>query len=399
MNEEKIKERKINKKSHITHHTSNNKGITLVALIITIIVLLILAVVAIRAVSNDGIISKAKEAQTKYEDAQTNEQAKLEEYSGQIESNIPGGVTKIPEGLEIGKKVTYTPSGEYIWKAKYCSSTKTEGTDDVTLKSSEDSFKISKWKVLKIDEKTGEVLLVPSVPTTGKVYLGEAQGYNNGVKLLNDACSELYGNSSKNITARSINIEDIEKYMTDTAVADAHAYKNTASKTTYGNQASSAYSKAYSYYPTIYAQEIKSVIDVTEKTSGLGLSEQNTFIERTDNSATAGKLQATTSIQPYQTFWFKDATYMQTAFKDSYYNLIMPSRTRTTYWVASRCVNTYANYCNFYVRHVYSGSLGASIMCNSNGSTGSSSRPLFPVVSLSSKLITGDKTSGFKVEQ
>ena len=37
MNEEKIKERKINKKSHITLYTSNNKGITLVALIITIL--------------------------------------------------------------------------------------------------------------------------------------------------------------------------------------------------------------------------------------------------------------------------------------------------------------------------------------------------------------------------
>ena len=77
MNEEKIKERKINKKSHITHHTSNNKGITLVALIITIIVLLILAVVAIRAVQGDGIIGKAKESQTKYTKGQAEEAVQL----------------------------------------------------------------------------------------------------------------------------------------------------------------------------------------------------------------------------------------------------------------------------------------------------------------------------------
>ena len=56
---------------------TTQKGITLVALIITIIVLLILAVVAIRAVQGDGIISKAKEAQTKYEDAQNEEEIKL----------------------------------------------------------------------------------------------------------------------------------------------------------------------------------------------------------------------------------------------------------------------------------------------------------------------------------
>ena len=51
--------------------------------------------------------------------------------------------------------------------------------------------------MLSIDNETGTVELVPSAPTTGTVYLGEAQGYNNGVKLLNDACSSLYGNSEK----------------------------------------------------------------------------------------------------------------------------------------------------------------------------------------------------------
>lgn len=38
-----------------------------------------------------------------------------------------------------------------------------------------------------------------------------AQGYNNGVYLLNEACSYLYGNEEKGIKARSINIEDIER--------------------------------------------------------------------------------------------------------------------------------------------------------------------------------------------
>ena len=66
----KLKEKKINPKSHITHHTSQNSGITLVALIITIIVLLILAVVTIRSVQGDGIISKANDAADKTEIAQ-----------------------------------------------------------------------------------------------------------------------------------------------------------------------------------------------------------------------------------------------------------------------------------------------------------------------------------------
>ena len=57
--------------------TSGEKGITLVALIITIIVLLILATVAIAAIKGDGIISKAKEAQISYNDAQDKEQIQL----------------------------------------------------------------------------------------------------------------------------------------------------------------------------------------------------------------------------------------------------------------------------------------------------------------------------------
>ena len=36
-----------------------------------------------------------------------------------------------------------------------------------------------------------------TIDSTGTVYLGQAQGYNNGVKLLNDACSSLYSNASK----------------------------------------------------------------------------------------------------------------------------------------------------------------------------------------------------------
>ena len=90
MNEKskKVKEAKINKKSHITLHTSQNKGITLVALIITIIVLLILAVVAIRTVSNDGIISHAKNAKDKYSVEQNKEDDTIQNYTDYINKNL-----------------------------------------------------------------------------------------------------------------------------------------------------------------------------------------------------------------------------------------------------------------------------------------------------------------------
>ena len=384
----------------------------------TIIVLLILAGITISLVfSENGIIAKAREAANKTNEAVINEQTQMNDVTAAMENmlNGVGGSTTpeepekptVPERLEIGSTVTYNPSGTYNWQAKYCSSTKTETTDDVLLNSTTgEDFNISSWKVLSIDETTGIVELVPNAPTTGTVYLGQAQGYNNAVKLLNDACSSLYGNSEKGITARSINIEDIEKYMTDTALTEAHNYTNTESGTKYGTQISSAYSTSSSKYPVIYAQEKLAVINGTPNgDTGLDLSKQDTFVERTEG--TNGAITTATSIQPYQTFWTKDATFMSTAFEDytkqdsstaNYYNLIMPSGTGTTYWVASRCVNTYSSYCTFYVRVVNSGSVGANLMCGSYDHTTSGSRALFPVITLNSSLIEGDASTGFSVK-
>ena len=338
-------------------------------MVVTIVVLLILAGITISLVfSENGIIAKAREAAEKTNQAVINEQAQMNELAGYMENMLNGiGESTTPEeptvpvGLEVGSTVIYNPSGTYNWQAKYCSSTKTETTDDVTLNSSTgEDFNISSWKVLSIDNETGTVELVPSAPTTGTVYLGEAQGYNNGVKLLNDACSSLYGDSGKGITARSINIEDIEKYMTDTALTEAHNYTNTRSNTKYGDQVSSAYLAINSKHPAIYAQEKLAVINGTPNgDTGLDLSKQDTFVERTEG--TNGAITTATSIQPYQTYWYKDATFMSTAFKDytkqdssiaNYYNLIMPKGTGTTYWVASRCVATFSSDCYFYVRLV-----------------------------------------------
>ena len=386
-------------------------GITLIALVVTIVVLLILAGITISLVfSENGIIAKAQEAANKTKEATINEQAQMNELAGYMENmlnGIGGEEPTVPEGLEIGSTVAYNPSETYNWQAKYCSSTKTETTDDVTLNSSTgEDFNISSWKVLSINEQAGTVELVLSAPTTGTVYLGEAQGYNNAVKLLNDACSSLYGNSGKGITARSINIEDIEKYMTDTALTEAHDYINGSSYVKYGDQVSSAYSTGYSKYPAIYAQEKLAVINGRSNgDTGLDLSKQDTFIERTEG--TNGAIATATSIQPYQTYLTKDATFMSTAFEDytkqdssiaNYYDIIMPKGTNTTYWVASRCVDAYSHFCRFYVYVVYWGSVDADSVYDSNYDINDDELALFPVITLNSSLIEGDASTGFSVK-
>ena len=140
----------------------------------------------------NGILNRAADAKEKTEVAQKDEKEKMQGY----ESLIDQYTGTIPEGLKVGSTVTYSSSGTYNWQAKYCSSEKKEGTDDITLNSANgQSYNITEWKVLSIEN--GKVELVPTNPTEGTVYLGQAQGYNNGVKLLNDACSSLYGNRRK----------------------------------------------------------------------------------------------------------------------------------------------------------------------------------------------------------
>ena len=421
---------------------NNIRGITLIALVITIIVLLILAGVSIAMLTGqNGILTQAQNAKDKTEYKNAEEKVRLAvmgamsddgtltveklrtdmaNYGGTIEGetfpvtatvdgksftvNANGSVGEIvpaPEGLEVGTEVTYTPSGTYKWEAEYCSSTKAIGTGDVTIDSSNNNYKISKWKVLDI--KNGKVTLVPEAPTSGTVYLGQAQGYNNGVKLLNDACSNLYGNASKGIEARSINIEDIENYMTDDAKNGTNgAYKYNNGNATYNTQTSTPYT-TYKKYPTIYAKENLSVINGTTNNNGLGMSEQTSLVGRTDESATDGKLEASTSIQPYQTYWYKDSSFMKTAFKTAnngknYYDLLMPNGTSTYYWLASRCVYAYSSGCCFNVRLVGSGNVGACYMYDSNDSANGDSRELFPVVTLSSELLSGNATDGFTVK-
>ena len=62
--------------------------------------------------------------------------------------------------------------------------------------------------------KEGKIEIISDKPTTQQLYLRGAIGYNNGVNLLNDACKAMY--SKKGVgTARSLNIEDIEKHFTE----------------------------------------------------------------------------------------------------------------------------------------------------------------------------------------
>lgn len=435
-----------------------DSGITLIALVITIIVLLILAGVTIATLTGEnGILNQAGNAKEKTGKATALEKVQVEVLgsygtNGKIElitlndnlkNNIPdltyngseisedifgddrnrieklpatvvvdgvkvvikeGGntaIVEIPEGLSVGDTVSYTPEDVmYPWLAKYSGD-----SSDSTLDNTTDNYKVTSWRVFNINED-GTVDLIATQPTTGTVYLGSAQGYNNAVKLLNDSCNTLYGNTAKGISGRSINIEDIEGKMTEEALNGINgAYKYYNGTATYGKQIGSAYTSSKNY-PSIYAQENLSVINGNKNTNGLGMSEQKTFIEPTDGGATRGKVTNATSIQPYQTFWWnKDPSFMQNAFQGEgngtsnvNYNLIMSKETSTTYWVASRCVDVNSNFCVFRVRYINSGCVHGYYLDYSTSDGSGISLSICPVISLNSSLLKGSHTDGWRIE-
>ena len=333
---------------------------------------------------------------------------------------------------EIGSSdITYTPSGTYDWLGKYATSypETEEGEGDnkktvikngstyytnIKLKTGDptipttpaydkvEDMSITKWKILKTDGDT--VYLVPSSSAyaTPSLTLHGAQGYNNAVNLLDEACSSLYGTPSKEITAESIDMDLIEGLLKEVADADSTNTKWATAKANYtnsnssyshlddNNQVKNAYSTGNSKYPVIYSQEV----------SGLGLSSKPASkIERSAGTSTTSYIgaitNATTGIQPYQTYYRMNYSDFFTAL-GKYSSLILPKTTGTNYWVASRCVNTTtSSICSFRVRVVYSGELGGStVFINSNGY----SRPLFPVVSLSSNLIKKDGSGNYYVD-
>ena len=89
-----------------------NKGITLVALVVTIVVLLILAGVSINLVlGNNGIIAKAKEAETKSAEASQNDLIGMNELAQQLEEQINGSTGN--GGKTEPETVPYLPSDDF----------------------------------------------------------------------------------------------------------------------------------------------------------------------------------------------------------------------------------------------------------------------------------------------
>ena len=205
---------------------------------------------------------------------------------------------------EIGKYVDYKPtSGSFNSQKIY------NGYEDQSFQTQTNL----KWRILDINKNT--LVLISDTTANEAFGLKDANGYNNGVKLLNDACKAMYSNSSIGAVGRSVKLEDLE------AVS---SYKFEGEEEDPGNN--------HYWYPNIFAREKTGAPRGTYGTE-LGLSEQKDFI--------TGESYGTSSFKGENT----EYSYTLTAeYMDKRYLELFRYEPETTtdlsdYWLATRCVN------------------------------------------------------------
>ncbi len=411
------------KKKRACKKMNTSKGITLIALVITIIVLLILAGVTIATLTGEnGILSKATEASSKTEEKNAEEEVKIAVMgsigtNGELEnellkdnlnkieniSGVPEEITdsSYPLTVTVEGKHSYTinkngsigegevVSREGIKVGDYVNYTYDQKTTGYSLLSAQSGYTSNqtvsqksgiKWRILNIHQN-GTVDLIADIASTDQtIYFQGALGYNNSVYLLNDICKELYSNSTLGITARSVDLEDIESQMNETGIAARDAY--TANGVQYGK--TKTYTGSNANYPNLYAKEKGSGIDTTEvKASGIEVSDNGYTSPTTETSSKASSLTVT---QTYYVFsntpanYFKDYNESSSTVRDMLFN------TGTVYWLASRYVFCNSTNASFGLRYVSGATLNGNYLFDSSGTAYYPAYRLRPVVSLGSNI-------------
>ena len=369
-------------------------GITLISLVVTIVVLLILAAVSISMLSGEnGIIAKAKNAKEKSEISDEKEIVETSAVSasgrdkwGKItEENLANELTKNigtrdkdytliqegesfivtyiesnrsytvdengnigevvkREGLKVGDYINYIPdentTGYTTDKLteEITGSTKNTSTITQDQQYAKDGTGMT-WQILRI-YADGSIDLMGS-PTSQTIWLSGANGYNNGVTIINDICEELYSNEKLKAKARNINYEDIIYWLTDMGEEVRDTYLYYTGGPNYGH--TQTYTENRSY-PNLYAQEIGAKIDSgvdgllpgidqeTGNDKGLSISQEG---------KAEGYSKANKTLTVTNTFWKLDLNETNVG---KIYSMLCREE---EYWIASRYVRCEKEYVFF----------------------------------------------------
>ncbi len=255
-------------------------------------------------------------------------------------------------GIKVGDYITYTSPTENV----SLSTAETGYTSEQTLPA-KDTF-----RVMDIDSHGNMTLIGAMTSDDQTIFFSGALGYNNAVYTLNKKCSDLYKDTSKGITARSIKVEDITDKFNQTGKDKLTTYitnqmsslspSTNVTKDTTNNTVT--YSNGYTYYPDIFQYEEGGLLGTTATTGVIGQSDSYSGYGglTTNGAAVTSSTKPTSLTVPYT--WYR-TTHVAGDFEDSakaaaYQNMFFG--TNTYYWLASRCIRCYSNSAYFNVRHV-----------------------------------------------
>ena len=260
----------------------------------------------------------------------------VKDRAGKTTTSATEPVTTKQSGLSdtvlasnIGKYVEYTPvSGNFTSEGQYNGSSNQNFSTISGLK----------WQIL--DASDNRLTLISDTPANTGFYLKDANGYNNGVLLLNNACKAMYSNESLGAVARSLDIDDIEKV-------------SSYDKTTFSNVYGEIYGLEYDIsgddhrYPNIFADEKTGAPNGVYGTR-YDLSDQDNYVK---GYTVSGYRSNTKGKLTYYTYTMS-TSYMNSTYLDMFTN-------STNYWLATRCFRNEtpgALFCLFLVSRFYCGS-------------------------------------------
>lgn len=366
------------------------RGITLVSLVVTVVVLMFLAGIIITTSSeNNGVLNIANNKKEETEKMTIEESIKIElqedppktytelieflKSYGEIQNEeVPDEAILVTDngnykiyikdiwnmdkqelGISIGDYVEYSfDGGTYTIDSTY------SGTNqEQTITTSQTSNLI--WRVIEVNKQSQQIKIIPTAINNFTVTLKGVNGFNNGVKILNDLCKKIFSNIQYNATARNINVEDIEKLSSNISELKG---------TQYGTE------KEYSSLICPYVLKREN-----------DLSVQNDFF---NNFETADKYKL------IQTYYSGDIVYTSSKYEN-----ILPNG---SFWVSSRAINNSDN-AGYYLRTlnvVSSVNLSGIKLFDSNNQAGGNTFNVLPVVTLNSNLFnlgTGTEENPYRI--
>ena len=291
--------------------------------------------------------------------------------------------------IKIGDSVNYTydkASSSYLLESKYSGYSSNQTIAQTTGLT---------WKVLNVDKENDTVDIISTNPTSSTVTFANILGYNNGPYLMNEICKAQYSNKTLGVNARSINLLDMEKQLTAAGIKSRNEYNKGSS--TYAQYGTTKTYTSNTKYPSLYANqkgagpnikeaEASKKITQPDTTKGNDPYEESkpiaTTEPTTDNTSGTGSPLTVTQ------------TYYNISINDTNYGTASSILANSTYfWVAARYVGTSSSTAIFGLRFARTDTYGG-YMFFSGGDTDGINYALRPIVSLPSRLLTGEQTNG-----